>query len=69
MLFFKFACKKLAISSAIFNCFSLYILFIVSVSLQETLGYIGRSKYSPIKASTCFLINGMKETSVGCPIP
>jgi hypothetical protein len=45
------------------------MLFIVSVSLQETFGKIGTSKYSPTKASTCFLIKGINSTDVGCPIP
>jgi hypothetical protein len=53
----------------IFNYFSLNILLIVLVSLQETLGSIGTSRYSPIKASTCFLIKGTNSTEVGCPIP
>ena len=30
---------------------------------------IGRSKYSPTKASICFLIKGINSTEVGCPIP
>jgi hypothetical protein len=37
--------------------------------LQDTLCKIGISKYSPIKASICFLIRGMKSTEVGYPIP
>jgi len=68
-LFFRFAWRSLAHSAEIFNCFSLNILWIVSSSLQETFGCIGTSKYSPIKASTCFLISGIKAISVGCPIP
>jgi hypothetical protein len=38
-------------------------------SLQETLGIIGVPRYSPIKASICFLIRGINSTDVGCPIP
>jgi len=45
------------------------MLFIVSVSLQETFGRIGISKYSPTKASICFLISGVNSTAVGYPIP
>jgi len=45
------------------------ILEIVAESLQETLGSIGISKYSPIKASMCFFISGVNSTDVGLPIP
>jgi hypothetical protein len=45
------------------------MLEIVFLSLQVTLGNIGTPKYSPIKASTCFLINGVNSTEVGLPIP
>jgi len=68
-LFFKLCCKRFADSEAIFNCFSLNILLIVLVSLQEILGNIGTSKYSPTRASTCFLIKGINSTDVGYPIP
>jgi len=56
-------------SALIFNCLSLNILFIVVESLQDTFGIIGVSKYSPIRASICFLIRGINSTDVGCPIP
>jgi hypothetical protein len=68
-LFLRFFWSKLKHSVAIVNYFSLNILFIVSSSLQETLGRIGTSKYSPTRASTCFLIKGINSTDVGCPIP
>jgi hypothetical protein len=41
----------------------------VFVSLHDTLGIIGVPKYSPIKASICFLIKGINSTEVGLPIP
>ena len=56
-------------SSTIFSCFSLAILEIVSESLHVILGKIGVSRYSPIKASICFLINGVNSIEVGLPIP
>jgi hypothetical protein len=68
-LFFRLFYNKLKHSVAIFNCFSLNILFTVSSSLQEILGRIGTSKYSPTRASTCFLIRGINSTPVGYPIP
>jgi len=64
-LFFKLLYNRLKHSLAIFNYFSLKILFIVSSSLQETFGSIGTSKYSPTKASTCFFIKGINSTDVG----
>jgi hypothetical protein len=45
------------------------ILVTVSLSLHVTLGKIGVPKYSPIKASICFLISGINLTDVGFPIP
>jgi hypothetical protein len=51
------------------NSFSLVILLIVEESLHVTFGIIGVPKYSPTKASTCFLINGINSTDVGLPIP
>jgi hypothetical protein len=68
-LFLRLFCRRLQHSAAIFNCFSLNILLIVLVSLQETFGSIGTSKYSPTKASICFLIKGINSTAVGYPIP
>jgi hypothetical protein len=68
-LFFRLFYNKLKHSVAIFNYFSLNILLIVFSSLQDTFGRIGTSKYSPTKASICFLINGTNSTAVGCPIP
>jgi len=63
--FYRYPCSL----EAIFNCFSLFILLIVSLSLQITLGIIGVPKYSPIKASICFLINGVKCKVVGVLAP
>nr|DAK03727.1 MAG TPA: hypothetical protein [Bacteriophage sp.] len=37
--------------------------------MQDTFGSNGISKYSPIKASTCFLISGVNSIEVGLPIP
>jgi hypothetical protein len=37
--------------------------------LQDTFGIIGVSKYSPIRASMCFLMSGINSTAVGYPIP
>jgi hypothetical protein len=68
-LFLRFVCRRFAHSEAICNCLSLNILLIVTVSLQETFGRIGTSKYSPTKASICFLIRGINSTAVGYPIP
>jgi len=51
------------------SSFSRVILLKVAESLQDTLGNIGVPKYSPTKASTCFLIKGMNSTDVGFPIP
>jgi hypothetical protein len=68
-LFLRLFYNRLKHSVAIFNYFSLNILLIVFSSLQETFGSIGTSKYSPIRASTCFLIRGMNSTDVGYPIP
>jgi hypothetical protein len=45
------------------------MLFIVSLSLQNTFGIIGVPKYSPIIASTCFLISGVKVIVVGVLVP
>nr|DAH58412.1 MAG TPA: hypothetical protein [Bacteriophage sp.] len=67
--FFRCAVKYLCISEIIFNCFSLSILFRVSVSLQYTLGIIGVPRYSPIRASICFLIRGVNSKDVGFPMP
>jgi hypothetical protein len=64
-LLLRFCFKSLEDSNAIYNYFSLNILWIVSSSLQETLGRIGKSKYSPTKASMCFLIRGVNSTDVG----
>jgi len=41
----------------------------VEESLQDTFGNIGEPKYSPTKASICFLIRGINFTEVGFPIP
>jgi len=68
-LFLRLFYNKVAHSEATLICFSLNILLIVSLSLQETLGRIGMFRYSPTKASTCFLIKGINSTDVGCPIP
>jgi len=68
-LFLRLFCRRLAHSAAILSCFSLNILLIVLVSLQETLGRIGTFKYSPTNASICFLIRGINSTAVGYPIP
>jgi len=68
-LLLRFLFKRFAHSVAIFNYFSLNMLLIVSESLQETLGRIGTPKYSPTRASICFLIKGINSTEVGCPIP
>ena len=68
-LFLRLFCRSFAHSAAIDSCFSLNILLIVLVSLQETFGKIGTSIYSPTKASTCFLIKGINSTAVGYPIP
>jgi hypothetical protein len=65
----KCSFKNFTIPYVICNCFSLVILLIVSVSLQEILGRIGVPKYSPTKASTCFFSNGVNSTAVGLPIP
>jgi len=56
-------------SLLILSYFSLSILDIVLESLQDTFGKIGTPRYSPIKASTCFLINGTNSTFVAFPIP
>jgi len=64
-LFLRLFYNKLKHSVAILNCFSLNILFIVSSSLQEIFGRIGTSKYSPTRASICFLIKGVNSTDVG----
>nr|DAR76647.1 MAG TPA: hypothetical protein [Caudoviricetes sp.]DAS12186.1 MAG TPA: hypothetical protein [Caudoviricetes sp.] len=61
--------KKETTSVTIFIYFSLVILLIVSVSLHVTFGKVGIPKYSPTKASICFLINGVNSTDVGLPIP
>nr|DAH11814.1 MAG TPA: hypothetical protein [Caudoviricetes sp.] len=37
--------------------------------MQETFGSIGVPRYSPTKASTCFLSSGVNSTDVGLPIP
>jgi hypothetical protein len=66
---FKCSFKYFTISACIFNCLSLVILEIVSVSLQEILGRIGVPKYSPTKASTCFFSKGVNSTDVGLPKP
>jgi hypothetical protein len=52
-----------------YSCFSLSIAPIVLVSLHYTFGMIGVPKYSPTKASICFLINGINMTEVGLPKP
>jgi hypothetical protein len=67
--FLKCLWKKFDISFEISNYFSLKMLFIVPLSLQDTFGIIGVPKYSPNKASTCFLISGINSTEVGLPIP
>jgi len=68
-LFLRFLYNRLKHSVDTFNYFSLNILFTVSSSLQEILGRIGISKYSPTRASICFLIKGINSTDVGYPIP
>jgi len=45
------------------------MLLIVSESLQNIFGIIGVPKYSPINASTCFLIKGVKCKLVGVFAP
>ena len=67
--FLRCPCRNLYSSEDIFNCFSLSILFIVSLSLQNTLGIIGVPRYSPIKASICFFIRGVNCIEVGLPSP
>ena len=52
-----------------YTYFSLNIVDTVFSSLQVTFGIIGVPKYSPIKASKCFLISGVNSTEVGYPIP
>ena len=39
------------------------------LDFQKILGIIGVPKYSPIKASICFLINGVKFRVVGVLTP
>nr|DAR42975.1 MAG TPA: hypothetical protein [Caudoviricetes sp.] len=45
------------------------MLDIVLLSLHDIFGIIGVPKYSPIKASICFLINGVKCKVVGVLVP
>ena len=47
----------------------LVIFVTVFESLHDTLGNTGVPKYSPTKASICFLIRGINSTEVGFPIP
>jgi hypothetical protein len=61
--------KKSKTSFVILISFSRVILLNVAESLQDTFGNIGVPKYSPTKASMCFLINGINSTDVGFPIP
>ena len=61
--------KNLVTPFAISKDFSLVMALIVSLSLQLTFGKIGVPKYSPIKASMCFLTIGVNLTEVGLPIP
>ena len=61
--------KKVYTSLVIFNYFSLVIFVTVFESLHDTLGNTGVPKYSPTKASICFLIRGINSTEVGFPIP
>ena len=67
--FLRCPCKNLYNSDEIFSCFSLSILAIVSLSLQNTLGIIGVPRYSPIRASICFFIRGVNWREVGLPSP
>jgi hypothetical protein len=67
--FLRCFCKYLLSSEAILSYFSLSILLIVSLSLQDTFGIIGVPRYSPIKASICFLISGVKCKVVGVLVP
>jgi hypothetical protein len=69
ILFFSLFYKKSKVSLNIYICFSLFILLMVSESLQVTLGSMGVPKYSPTNASICFLIKGINSTLVGFPIP
>ena len=66
---FKWSFKNLVTPCAIYKDFSLVIALMVSLSLQLTFGKIGVPRYSPIKASMCFLTIGVILTEVGLPIP
>jgi hypothetical protein len=67
--FFSLLLKASYNSLFIFNYFSLSMAVIVSLSLQEIFGIIGVPRYSPIRASTCFLIKGVKCKVVGVLAP